>query len=148
MAGIALRSTMRIALVSCAKKKRATAAPAKDLYVSPLFRGLRSYAETKADRWYILSAKFGVLAPNKIIRPYNVTLNDMTRVERASWARRVIRQLPRVVPRRATVIVLAGLKYRADIEPFLRQRCVSVRVPFAGLSIGKQLSRLKRLKKS
>jgi hypothetical protein len=39
----------RVALVSCVKRKRDAAAPACDLYLSPLFRGLRRYAESHAD---------------------------------------------------------------------------------------------------
>ncbi len=50
-----------VALVSCVKSKRAVASPARELYVSPLFKGMRAYAETRADAWYILSAEHGVL---------------------------------------------------------------------------------------
>lgn len=50
---------MRVALVSCVKTKRDTPHPAKDLYTSPLFKGLRRYAEAHADTWFILSAEFG-----------------------------------------------------------------------------------------
>src|SRR5260221_6686791 len=103
---------MRIALVACAKSKLKVRSQAKDLYVSPLFSGLRMYAERNAHRWYILSAKHGVLWPNKIIAPYDVTLNRMTKAERVQWASRVNRQLARLLPPRTMVILLAGLKYR------------------------------------
>jgi hypothetical protein len=111
-----------------------------------LILGITRYAQSRADRWYILSAKFGLLKPNKIVAPYDVTLNSMTREERALWGKRVIRQLVRAIPRRATVILLAGQRYRENIEPYLRERCHSVKVPFSGLSIGWQLSRLKQLR--
>ena len=39
---------MRVALVSCVKTKLDTPHPAKDLYTSPLFLGLRGYAEAHA----------------------------------------------------------------------------------------------------
>ena len=35
----------RVALVCCVKLKRATPSPARDLYISALFRGMREYAE-------------------------------------------------------------------------------------------------------
>jgi len=66
----------RIALVSCVKQKCASAAPARDLYLSQLFRGLRQYAETHSDRWYILSAEYGVLSPGQVIEPYGSYLNS------------------------------------------------------------------------
>lgn len=134
----------RIALVSCVKKKRDSAAPAADLYLSQLFRGLRHYAETHADAWYILSAEHGVLRPEKIIEPYERTLNKMPKPERLAWAARVKQQLLEVLPIGAEVILLAGLRYREEIEPFLRKQGFFVSVPFEGLTIGKQLQRLKQ----
>src|SRR4051794_16178196 len=121
---------MRIALVACAKRKLRMPSRAEDLYVSPLFSGLRRYAERNADRWYILSAKHGVLPRNRIIPPYDETLNRMTKAERVLWASRVKRQLARLLPTRAKVILLAGLKYRVDLEPYLKQRNLTVKIPF------------------
>ena len=57
----------RIAIVSCVKQKRASAAPARDLYVSELFRGLRRFAEVRADAWYILAAEHGLLHPDEAV---------------------------------------------------------------------------------
>lgn len=53
----------RVALVSCVKSKRPRISAASDLYTSALFRGMRGYAEQYTDSWYILSEKYGVLAP-------------------------------------------------------------------------------------
>jgi len=135
----------RVALVSCVKKKRDAAAPACDLYLSQLFRGLRHYAETHANVWYILSAEYGVLPPEKVIEPYERTLNKMPKRERLAWAEKVQEQLLDLLPAGAEVILLAGQRYRADIEPFLRDRGYSVCVPLEGLQIGKQLQRLKQV---
>jgi len=57
----------------------------------------------------------------------------------------VQQQLVEFLPCEAEVIILAGLRYREHIEPFLRERGYSVLVPFHGLTIGKQLQRLKEL---
>ena len=134
----------RVALVSCVKQKRDSAAPARDLYLSQLFRGLRQYAETHADAWYILSAEHGVLFPDQIVGPYERTLNKMSKRERSAWAERVQQQLLELLPADAEVILLAGLRYREEIEPFLRKRGFPVSVPLEGLKIGEQLQRLKQ----
>lgn len=136
---------IRVALVSCVRRKRQTAAPARDLYLSPLFRGLRRYAETHADAWYILSAEHGVLCPDEVVAPYERTLSTMPRRERIAWADRVQGQLLEVLPAGAEVIVLAGLRYREGIEPFLRSHGFSVTVPLEGMKIGQQLQRLKKV---
>ena len=134
----------RVALVSCVKKKSDSAAPARDLYLSQLFRGLRLYAERHSDAWYILSAEHGVLHPAEVVEPYERTLNTMPKPDRLAWAERVQRQLLELLPANAEVILLAGLRYREEIEPFLRQRGFPVSVPLEGLAIGKQLQWLKQ----
>lgn len=135
----------RIALVSCVRSKQASAAPAEDLYTSVLFRGLRRYAKTNAQAWYILSAEHGLLTPSRVIAPYERTLNTMRMADRLEWAARVQGQLLQVLPPRAEVILLAGQRYREKLVPFLRDRGFCVSVPLAGLSFGRQLQRLKEL---
>jgi hypothetical protein len=134
----------RVALVSCVMQKRQSASPAQDLYLSQLFRGLRHYAETHTDIWYILSAEHGVLRPDEVVAPYERTLKTLSKAERLVWAERVERQLLELLPADAEVILLAGLRYRENIEPFLRNRGFSVTVPLEGLKIGEQLQRLKQ----
>jgi hypothetical protein len=135
---------VRIALVSCVKQKRELASPACDLYVSPLFRLLRRYSETNADRWYILSAEYGIIPPERIVEPYERTLNGMSKSDRRAWAVELQHRLIDLVPIGTEVILLAGQRYRADLEPFLRNRGHSVLVPLEGMPIGKQLQWLKQ----
>ena len=133
-----------VALVSCVKQKRGLASPARDLYTSQLFRGLRRYAETHADTWYIMSAEYGVLHPDEVVEPYERTLNKMPKRDRRAWSQKVQQQLLDLLPPDAEVILLAGQRYREDIEPFLRERGYSVSIPLQGLTIGKQLQWLKQ----
>jgi hypothetical protein len=74
----------RVALVSCVKQKRDTAAPARDLYLSPLFRGFRRYAESRADSWYILSAEHGVLRERYSV---SVPMEGLRIGEQLRWLR-------------------------------------------------------------
>lgn len=90
------RDVETIALVACAAAKVQSAA-AKDLYVSSLFRKSRTFAERNADSWYILSAKHGLVSPDQVIEPYDLTLNRMPIADRRPWAAHVNRQLEEVV---------------------------------------------------
>ena len=127
----------RIALVSCVKSKRTVASPAGDLYTSRLFRGFRAYAEAHADRWYILSAKHGVLDPQQAIAPYEQKLSTQAQPE---WAEGVNAQLIHLLPPSAEVILFANELYRKGIEPFLREHSFTVTVPLEGLGFGRQLA--------
>src|SRR5690606_4368286 len=113
--------------------------PARDLYTSALFRKARAYAERNADAWYILSAKYGLVDPNRVIEPYDVTLNRMGIGERRAWAAKVRFELEQIVQPGDTVVMLAGAHYREGLMGALRRRGVQVQVPMEGLKIGEQL---------
>lgn len=140
-----VQAQRRIALVSCVKSKRSSAAAAQDLYVSSLFQGLRRFAQSNADAWYILSAEHGLLRPDELVSPYEKTLNKMLKAERLAWAQKVERQLLGVLPAGAEIILLAGARYRENIEPFLRGHGFAVSVPLEGFKMGQQLRYLKQL---
>ena len=70
------RNLMRVGLVGCGKRKRTEKSLVKDLYTSPLFRKRRWYVERTCYRWYVLSAKHGLLDPLAEIEPYGLRLSD------------------------------------------------------------------------
>jgi len=129
----------RIALVSCASQKGSRPAPAQDLYISDLFRKASTYASQTADEWYILSAKYGLVPPNRLISPYNVTLKQLPAAERRAWAARVAADLRRVIKAGDHVVFLAGEAYRAGLVDAIRAQGCTVAVPMQGLGIGQQL---------
>ena len=135
---------MRVALVSCVKRKQTVPAPARELYVSALFRGMRRFAESHADRWFILSAEHGLVTPETVVAPYERTLNRMTAQERRAWAARVLESLEREVSPGDTVVLLAGKRYREGIVPALEARRIEVQIPLEGRGLGRQLQWLKR----
>jgi hypothetical protein len=124
-------------LVACVGKKHDVAAPAGDLYQSDWFRKARRYAEQRVS-WFILSAQHGLLAPETVIEPYNLTLNTMPSDERRAWAGRVFAQIQTSIPP-GKLVVLAGRHYREYLLPLLQTAGYTVEVPMAGLGIGQQL---------
>ena len=131
---------MLIYLLSCVAKKQPIPTPAKDLYISPWFLKARSYASRMGSPWFVLSAKYGLVHPDQVISPYELTLNAMQIGDRRQWARRTLSQLePHLVGVRS-VVFLAGLRYREFLEGPLRSRGLNISVPMAGLRIGQQLS--------
>lgn len=97
----------RIGLVGCVKQKQPGRAPARDLYTSTLFRGRRGYVERTCDRWFILSARHGLVDPDEVLGWYDQTLDDATAKKRAAWSERVLAQL------RERLGELAGLTFEA-----------------------------------
>lgn len=128
----------RLFLVSCVSAKRPHPAPARDLYVSPLFLKARDFVEGSGCPWFILSAEHALLPPETVIAPYERTLNAMPVQHRRAWAERVLAALwPRLSGVEA-VVFFAGQRYREFLQEPLRSR-VAVEVPLAGMRIGEQL---------
>ncbi|MBA4189527.1 MAG: hypothetical protein C0467_16185 [Planctomycetaceae bacterium] len=135
--------TNRIVLVSCVKTKQKCPAPARELYTSPLFKGMRQYAERVGDAWYVLSAQYGVLRPDELVAPYERTLKAMPKKERIEWGQQVQLKLLELLPPDSEVIILAGEAYRENIVGFLEEHGFTVSVPMFGLKFGPQLRWLK-----
>jgi hypothetical protein len=79
-----------LVLVSCVKRKLKHSAPARALYTSAWFRKVRDIVEASGARWFVLSARYGLVAPDVGITPYEYTLNTLAVAERKDWATKVL----------------------------------------------------------
>lgn len=136
-------TTETIALVSCVKKKQAVRCPAQDLYDSDLFRKMKCYAQQHSDRWFILSAKYGLLSPETEIEPYEQTLNNMRIRDRREWGDRVYAQMQAhgLLHSGVSFLWLAGNRYKEHLAELLSDQ--SHEDPLAGMGIGQRLRWLK-----
>lgn len=139
-----MTASKRLYLVSCVARKTAGRAKARDLYQSPWFRLARRYVEKSGSPWFILSARHGLTHPDQEIAPYDETLNRMAAASRRDWADKVQRQMQEKLPAADEVVILAGKRYRENLEDYLQRRFGSVQVPMRGMRIGEQLSWLKQ----
>lgn len=132
--------TAALVLVSCVSQKLSRPAPAKLLYRSEWFHKVRKLVESQKADWLILSALYGVVAPDTEIAPYEKTLNTAGVIERREWAENTLRQLgPHLIGRRR-IVIFAGQRYREFLVPALHSDGYEVDVPMANLRIGEQLA--------
>lgn len=134
----------KIALVACVSKKHNQPRPAGQMYTSALFTKASAYAKHTTDEWYILSAKHGLVDPQRIIAPYDETLNKMPIKNRRAWAAKVWMDLRKILRSGDTVIMLAGQRYREHLIQPIRSMGCQIRIPMEGLTIGKQMQWLDR----
>lgn len=128
-------------LVQCVSQKGDDAAAARDLYTSDWFKKARAYVESQGGRWFILSALHGLVRPDEVVAPYDLTLNDLPKAKREAWGRRVAAQLSAAVAPDAPVVILAGRNYRDPLQAWAGDRAA---VPMEGLGIGQQKAWLAR----
>ena len=126
-----------IFLLSCVKSKRNHSCSAKEMYVSPLFKKMLAVAlKSQPKQIFILSAKYGLLKPDDVIKPYEMTLKTMSASERMAWSEKVLESLRDETDlTKDHFVFLAGQSYRQGLTPYLRHYAV----PMEGLSFGQQL---------
>jgi hypothetical protein len=84
-----------IFLISCSQGKLSSAAPASEIYTSPLFQKSLSYARKKGpdENIKILSAKYELIDLDQVIEPYDMTLKDFAADDAKAWADNVYNQM-------------------------------------------------------
>lgn len=129
-------------LIACSKAKAERSTTARQLYRGDLFRKSVAYAEAEGARWFILSARYGLLHPDTFADPYDLTLGQLSPLERLQWGERVAYALPS-----GPLVFLAGKLYREPIlaSPMMNGRRSSCTAPLEGLGIGQQKRRLAEL---
>jgi len=134
---------MKIALISCTKRKKTYKCPARELYSeSPWFCEAYYYAKLVTDRIFILSAKYGLVPENMIIEPYNETLRNKEIEERRVWGQMILDGLGKVSDlEQDEFIILAGRSYYENLLPHL----VHVELPLGHMRQGERTPELRRL---
>jgi len=132
-----------IALIGCGAHKARRAAPAREFYQGTMFQHAVIYVEQVLDvPWYALSAGHGLVHPDQVLEPYDVTLpTERNSLERRMWAWRVAQQLLDLGLNVCGQewLILAGRLYRDPLEQYLRGRIVA---PLRG-RVGQQVAWLK-----
>lgn len=124
--------------IGCVKSKKTKPCKALELYTSSLFKYSFRYALslTKRNKIFILSAKYGLVKPDDIIQPYELTLNSMNKRQRQQWAYKVYKQLVQEgIDFDEEAIFLCGKKYRE----FLMTKFTNAKAPLKNLGLGEQL---------
>lgn len=131
-----------LVLVACVKSKRATPAPARDLYTSALFLKERAYAEALGVPWFILSAEHGLVTPDEVLEPYERYLPTTPANYRLEWGMRVANRLSALVGsiKGSVVEVHAGRVYLDAVRSRLEALGAVVTDPLHGLRFGHRLA--------
>lgn len=140
----------RVMLIGCSKQKSVRADGVKhpvavrQFYNSPLFKKRVQLADQLGLSFYILSAKHGLLLPDRQIRYYDQEMGDLNKVNRAAWAPGVVVQWLEQLcddddPKEWTMEFHCGELYAHPLSSLLEIAGAKVEFPVAGLEIGDQL---------
>lgn len=125
--------TRLYALLGCGKAKAPGPRPAREKYTSDYFRQKREWAEANCERWWVLSAKFGAINPDREIDDYDVTIGDdefdPERYRRQTYV--MLRASDGKWMGDAELHALAGQKYIEPLREMFEAHPCSVVFPFA-----------------
>ena len=121
--------------MTCVKEKRKDHHKAKDLYISDLFKKMRKYVETYNYDWRIISAKHGLINPEKMIESYEDESLDQfkllhgqktenLRAKKEKLRNIIDEQLRPVLLNYERIILMCGKNYRDVILPLLKEKKV------------------------
>lgn len=126
-------------LISCSKSKRATKAPARELYTGKLFKKAVAWAERHDHPWFIISALHGLVTPDQELQPYDYPLNQLRAREREAWAQRAIGVLDKYASSGSHAVLIMSELYRTHIQTALLEHRITYENPLEGMGIGQQM---------
>lgn len=138
-----------VLLVCCGRRKGTGTRRAAELYISPRVRLATRVARAVGKPFWIVSAKHGLLDPDRLVSPYDLSLDHLESRDLDWWRARLkedlLRSYPSNIPR---FVVLGSGEYANQIRHTLEDLRCSVETPIAGLPINLQLSWLKKAAKA
>lgn len=132
-----------VVLISCGRNKKQTKDTASELYTSPRFRLSRRLADHLQLQYFVVSAKYGLLAATETIEPYDVSLELFNDEQRVAWAKDILDRLLSVSKKMTHVVLLAVDEYAAPLREVFNKKNISVMLPLDGLPKATRLSFLK-----
>ena len=128
------------------KFPKSKATRADEVYIGPPFKVNRAFAQKFADKWVILSAKYGFISPSFVIpENYDVSFNDPV-TNPISLSELKAQAKEKGLENYDVVIALGGKNYTEIVKEVFRHR-TKVLAPTEGLPIGKAMNFIKSLTK-
>jgi hypothetical protein len=142
------KNSNRIVIISCGKSKnKGPNCLAKNAYNGRSFLLKRKYAELSGNPWLILSAKYGLLKPDKEINPnYNMTVSTIEDVQKL--ASKIAKQIPDFLEYSVAdeVVFLGPGAYVKALEiAFEGKKPIRINHVTKGLNQGRSQKRIKEL---
>jgi hypothetical protein len=142
-------SKQRLLLLGCGKKKQPEgwSGFAEDLYTGSLFVAKKRYAVSTGHKWFIVSAKFGLLYRLRTVSPYEQSIEDLPPHAVLEWALELAtdllytrdRKQQLVSPKNILIELHMGASYAKPLEPVLNAIGFQTVWPTKGMSQGQQM---------
>ncbi len=130
---------MKLCVVACSKSKikKSGKHKARDLYTGGAFKKSMTFANEICDKTVLISAKHGVISPDKKIAKYDFQMKDIKYDEKYKWKEKRAEELMKLTEKGDTIVFLTPYGYKSGIVSKLKQR--KTEWPMRNLRQGLQL---------
>jgi len=133
-----------IILVSCGKRKSDVICQAQEMYNSERFMLTKKLITQLEYDWFIVSAKHGLLHPEKTIEPYDVYLGSFSKEEREKWLQSIVDILKKY-DHETMLVICADNEYSMILSKGLNKLKPSCVYPFPGMTYEEQIDYLRKI---
>lgn len=140
-----MNSRGELIVIGCGKAKVAVPkAKAVDLYNGPLYKAHLRLARSQGGPHYILSGKYGLVRPERVVANYDTTMTSGGRAKKDAWGAQVLEQF-RAVGRPKKLVVLCGKQYLHGWHEQLQEDGWEIVTPLMGLKVGERLAKVNEI---
>ena len=123
----------RVVLVGSSGTVATAPRPAEELFESPGFVAARDRAAASGSRWFVLSARHGLLDPHDVVGPFDDQLGDSSVGYRIAWGEWVAAQLAERMWLGGVVVeVHGGVDFAQPLRHPLALRGAGLEIPLPG----------------
>ena len=133
-----------VLLVSCGKRKSDTICQAQEMYNSERFMLSKKLIKQLGHEWLIVSAKYGLLHPEKTIKPYDLYIGSFNNEKRKEWLQDIMVMLKKY-DIETRFVVCADNEYSKLLSNGLDKIKLSCIYPFLGMTYEKQVDYLRNI---
>ncbi len=110
-----MKSNSKLLIItSCSAKKKSYRTTAADLYQGQLFKMVKKLSRINEFDYRIFSAKYGLIKPDKVIKPYEKTISNKTDIIRLN--NRVMPKFLDLTKQYKYILLIMGSKYREVLK--------------------------------
>jgi len=137
-----------LVLVEDSRQQGSEPAAAAELFTGDVFRRARAYAKASGAPWFILSAEYGLLAPDQVVAPYDRSMATAPTAYREAWGPWVLARLETMAGSVRRMRIEMHAVSQAASEGLRRQLLgngATVLEPLRGLSVQDRIAWYDRL---
>jgi hypothetical protein len=130
-----------IAIIHSGNQKADMEGPPREVWSSSRFQLYLAHAEIFCDEVFVLSDEYGLIGPDKPVKPSDANIKYATATEALKWWGRVKQEIRNIAAMQPKIVILyiGNFERNRILREFARNGCRNVIFPFGNVGISERL---------